>query len=273
LGPRKGLRTVPMAACGTSPRVSTISPGCCKPSSSVHPSKHAWGAAASGLIPRLPPLRPDHFVIVLFLPSCLLASGFMLHLARVIGRATGSVKRGACALGVVACFLGIWGALETRNIVNWGTQIADETDMLAVAWIQANTPPDARFWMNTAPWQGRIYRPVDGASWIPALTGRWTLLPSIHYGAGGQDVISGINAYAEPASRLKTCTSEFWRLVEDAKITHIYVKAGQGSLGPSALAKCQQGPDGLRPVLLHSAGGVQIYGLLPGGKADPSIDG
>lgn len=200
----------------------------------------------------LNPFRPDHNVIVLFLPASLLVSGFLfaawerLKVGRF--RRVGSVLVGAAILSLL-----VWGLWETRFIINSTTVIASQADLEAIEWVEANTPPEARFLTNVIHWQYTTYRGEDGGWWIMPLTGRETLLPPVLYVMGERGYVDRINAFAEVVSRLENCSPEFWDLVRDARVTHIYLVEGRGSLQSEGLEGCP----GL--LLVYDKDGVLIY--------------
>ena len=200
----------------------------------------------------LSPFRPDHYVIVFFLPGSLLASEFIFtaweRLQRGRFRKVGTVLAGTLVIGLL-----IWGLRETRFIINQTTVFTNQADLDAIEWVAENTEPEARFLTNITHWQYNTYRGVDGGWWIMPLTGRETLLPPALYVMGERDYVEGINKYAETASQLQDCSPELWNLVEEAGVTHIYLVEGRGSLQSEQLEGC----NGLSMVYARS--GVTIY--------------
>jgi hypothetical protein len=216
----------------------------------------AWALLVTALaVPwglRFNPFRPDQVAIVLFLPAAILLGELLVSASQALGR---RVKPwlGQAALLLAAGGLLVWGAIQTAAIVNPDTVLADQADLQALAWVRQNTPAEARFFINTVLWQTASYRGVDGGYWLPVLAGRWALLPPAMYGWGSRDEIQQVNRLAKAASQVTTCNSAFWALVQEFRLTHIYVKEGRGSLPPAALASCV----GLQRV--YSAGGVEIW--------------
>ncbi len=68
------------------------------------------------------------------------------------------------------------GSLSLVGIINPAANRFTPADEKAIEWIRLNTPPDARFWINTQPWGAEIV-PADGGGWIPVKTGRETIHP------------------------------------------------------------------------------------------------
>lgn len=204
----------------------------------------------------LAPFRPDHVVIVLFLPATLLVSDFLVTAGETL-QAGHFPKLGKVLLASAILSLLAWGVWDTRSILNRSTVLASEADARAVQWIARNTPAEARFYINTAFWQGVTYRGVDGGWWILPLTGRATLLPPVVYEWGTGDYTFAIRANAKQASSLEGCTPEFWELVRANGLTHVYLSGERGSLRPSAVQSCP----GFQ--LLYAEQGVYVYALTP----------
>lgn len=205
--------------------------------------------------PRLGPFRPDHFSIVLFFPAAIL----LAELVSAIGAVLGRLARpwvGLVALGLAGLlFLG-WGLRDTRNMVNADTVLASSADVSALEWIKENTPPEARFYINGSAWQGNVYRGVDGGSWLLPYTGRFSLVPPISYSWGAADYVQQVTGWAKRSTEIKGCNPDFWDLVREANLTHVYLRQGKGSLQPDILATCQR----LRKI--YQQDGVFIYEIL-----------
>lgn len=200
----------------------------------------------------LSPFRPDHGVIVLFLPAALLAAHFLISAGK---RAqTGFPRLAGPSLAAAILSLLLWGVRDTRAILNPATVLATSADLRAMRWITENTPSQARFFINVAPWQYKTYRGVDGGWWIHPLTGRQTLLPPVMYILGKPEYLQQINLLAEQASKLeKGCSSEFHNLLQTADLTHVYLVQDHGVLQPAQMQGCPY----LSQVYEHQ--GVAIY--------------
>lgn len=185
----------------------------------------------------LAPFRPDHAVIVLFLPIGLFVSELFVSVVdwspnpRIIRVKT------AVVLLLFTALVG-WGIWGTRSVINSATVLATKADLEAVNWIKANVPQGARFFINVDHWQYGIYRGVDGGWWISPLTGRETLLPSGLYPMGDRDYVQGVNEVAAKASQIKGCTPEFWELIHEEKLTYIFINDLRGSVKSSHFEDC-----------------------------------
>ncbi len=199
--------------------------------------------------------RPDHAIIVLFMPAALLVSDLLVTLEeRLNVRRFSKVK--TILLGAVITILILWGLWDTRSIINISTIIADKSDMEAIEWIDSHTSQKARFFINVTPWLSSTYRGVDGGWWITPLTGRWALLPAVIYTSGNRDYVLHINTLAEKTSKIQSCTPDFWELIREEDLTYIYVKKNSGSLQPAGLEGCPN------LELVYEQDGIYIYRVV-----------
>lgn len=214
-----------------------------------------WGAVLG--IQALPfglhvaPFRPDHLVIVLFLPAAVLLADGWIALMDYLQRRKPGLRPQLWVTGLVAgfCVFGIW---DTRDIVRPATVFADSFDREAVLWAAENTPADSVFLINVVPWQNGLYRGVDGGWWLLPLADRQTLLPPMLYSFAPRDYVESINLLAAQTNRITSCSPEFWALVEAEGVTHIYLREDAGSLKLSSLLLCK----GLERVFLNQKVGI-----------------
>lgn len=200
----------------------------------------------------LVPFRPDHGVILAFLPASLLIADLLVRPLEIRFR---PVLRWLARFSFLILFILLlaWGLRETREIINPVTVLAGQGDRAAIEWIRDNTTPQAVFLTNIVAWQAGSFRGVDGGWWILPLTGRRTLLPPALYVQGERSWVLSLNEQAGDAAQLTGCSPEFWQLVEEAGITHIYLGTVPGSVTPESLADCSD------LVLVYDRLGVQIY--------------
>ncbi len=205
---------------------------------------------------RLGPFRPDHYAIVLFFPAALLLADLLVSAAAAAGR----VFRpwvGHGALLLVAGGLLLWGARETRSVVNPVTVFVTQGDVQALNWVREHTAPDARFFINSTLWMGPIYRGVDGGFWLLPYTGRGSLVPPVIYNWGPSTYDQQVQDWADRSSKLTGCTPDFWRLMRDANLSYIYIHQGVGNLQPGMLSECAR----LQEV--YADQDVFIYKVIP----------
>ncbi|MBE0696807.1 MAG: hypothetical protein IH586_07780 [Anaerolineaceae bacterium] len=193
--------------------------------------------------PRLGPFRPDHYAIVLFFPAAILLSNLLLSAIEVLSGLVqpATLERAwfrPVVLGVVLIILLVWGVRDTQKILNASTILSDRSDLAALDWIQQNTPATARFYINSVHWQGTTYRGVDGGYWLMPYTGRFSLLPPVLYINGTEEYVEQVNRWAEQSGKIEGCSADFWGLVKDAQLTHIYLHRGEGNLQSRTLLNC-----------------------------------
>ena len=198
------------------------------------------------------PFRPDHAVIVLFLPTAMMIAELMVSVIDWNPLEKFIVAKTIVVLLVLALLVG-WGIYDTRSVINSATVLATGDDREALNWIQDNTPQDARFGINVVHWQYGSYRGVDGGWWIEPLTGRRASHPNILYVMGEREYAERVNAFAGQFSQLVGCSTEFWELVEDAELTHIYLSANKGTMQPSQFSDCP----GVEPIYHNES--VYLY--------------
>ena len=191
---------------------------------------------------RFGPFRPDHHAaLVLFLPVALFAT-----------EAVWRLPRSALIWGMVL-MLTLWGGWETKNIINPATVLANENDVAALEWIEANTAPDANFLIDVAPWSAQ-WRGADGGWWITPYTGRQTVLPPAAYGWGQPETVQHIRATAARIYALSwveqtTYCDELIALMLESAATHYYTRS-------RLLGRCPT----LQPVY-QGRGDVTIFSL------------
>lgn len=213
------------------------------------------GLLSLPLAPRLGPFRPDHYSIVLFFPAAVLLADMLASGAEALSRRIRPVV-GWIVLALISALFLVWGLRDAQDMVNADTILAMPADVQALDWIKEHTPPDARFYNNSVIWQGQVYRGADGAAWLMPYTGRYSLVPPIMYNWGAQDYAQQINDWAARSSKFNGCTDDFWSLIREAGLTHVYVRQGQGALQPEMLSSCP----GLRLVYMQQ--GVYIFEIL-----------
>jgi hypothetical protein len=200
-----------------------------------------WGALMGLLmLPwglRISPFRPDHMAILIFLPAALLLAAALVRLSDLLAHLCRRAWLGNLACMLCGVGLVVLGLNGTRDVTNPVTEFVNAADMQAIDWVQANTPSDARFFINTAGWQG-IYRGVDGGYWLLTLIDRQMVTPPVLAWMGDTELQQELSAQARLASQVTACDETFWQVVAEAGLTHVYLREGVGSLQPEALANC-----------------------------------
>lgn len=202
----------------------------------------------------LKPFRFDHYAIVLFLPIVLLSTAAFGWLAALLKRLSNLPLMEHIILIVVCLSCVLWGALEEPDVINQTTVLADQADLEALQWIDANVSGDARFFINTTNWGYGTSRGVDGGAWILPYTGRWSLAPTLFttFSADAQ-YKQQIRDWGKAAQTITDCTPEFWSLVADADLSHIYLHQKRGGLQANALQTCQN------LELIYDKGAISVW--------------
>ncbi|WP_303773110.1 hypothetical protein [Anaerolinea thermophila] len=208
------------------------------------------------IAPRFGPFRGDLYLIQVFFPAVLLLGALLSDAIQAWGRKTVPwIQPILWALVMILFFL--WGIRETRSILNQGTVFVTSADRKALEWVEKNTPPQARFYINAALWSWNIYRGVDGGYWLLPFTGRFSLVPPVPYVWTDPVTQERFNRWAKTAETLKGCSPPFWDLVREAGLTHVYLREGVGSLQPQDLKDCP------RLKVIYQQEGVYLYEIIP----------
>jgi hypothetical protein len=202
----------------------------------------------------LEPFRPDHGVIIAFLPAALFFGDFFGSLldTRVEPRLWIQIR---IYLAVLFVLLVGWGIRDMRRIVNPITNFAKQADLEALHWIDENVPQDARFFINTTRWLGGAYRGIDGGWWIQPVTGRETIVPPLLYIQGDVDWVWDVIEQGGKAAALQGCTPEFWDLTDELGLDYVYLGLSPGAVTLEQLQLCP----GVE--LIYTSGGVHVFQL------------
>ncbi len=207
---------------------------------------------------RLTPFREDHFAIILFLPITIWAGWVIWQTGYWLGKRLDRVWLSAAVAVVLTALFIVWAYPLSSDIVNPVTVMVTQEDIEALDWVKENTPPNARFYINTAYWLNNTYRGVDGGGWLLPYTGRWAIVPTVFYGyAFDTDQVNQIRSYGERANAISTCSDDFYALINEANLSWIYLKQGVGGLQPKSLEGCQ----GIQKA--YQNGKVTIYQIAP----------
>lgn len=90
------------------------------------------------------------------------------------------IERWQVLLGVI---LMIWSSRFQQQIIEPKYQLLTPADAAAMEWIQRETPPDSRFFVNSFPaYSNTLYAGSDGGWWLSFMSGRQTNIPPLLYG-------------------------------------------------------------------------------------------
>lgn len=164
--------------------------------------------------------------------------------------------RAAAAGGIVAWAL--VGAWASREVLNRSLELARAADLMAAAWVRANTPIEARFLVQTGHWQLGTYRGLDGGYWLPLLAGRATSMPAVFYNYGRREYGLAVASLAREVARGDALTDqELARVMERAEASYLYLGSAADDREDTFSAARLDAVPWLRRV--YDADGVVIY--------------
>ncbi len=185
------------------------------------------------------------------------------------------------ALALVTVVLAsAWGVGWQRGLVPVYARMVTPADQQAIAWVQANTPANAKFLVNSNPlYSGLMLVGTDAGWWLPLLAHRQVNVPPLTYGSelsAQPDFAKQTHSLAE-ALRAVPLTDGRGRVINAARagairelkaagITYVYLGA-QPLQGPGTFTNIDRiDPQSLRASrdfrLVYDAGGVTIFELL-----------
>ncbi len=203
-----------------------------------------WGLLIAALtLPlslQITPFRSDYYALLVFLPAGVLVGMLWMWISDRLAvwlRIRGLTE--AVAIGLVFVFMMV-GVGANISAVNPETTLVTPADIRALDWINEHLPSDARFFINTTPWGYGVSRGVDGGAWILPYTGRWSLVPTIFYPFGGREETSANwMGWAVRAAEVSSCDKDFYDLVREAGLSHLYLSDRAGTLQATILVGCK----------------------------------
>lgn len=182
-------------------------------------------------------------LIVWYLPIALIIGAAAEELSRWL--TVRQVTWGTAAILVVTLLAGFVGShTEVLKLEDY-RYFVTPADEAAMNWIRDNTPPDARFAVNTYFWQPRAVIGTDGGYWIPYFTGRQTTAGAMLTDEGSPEYRAEIYRLSKAAEKLAedvTALDELRALGVD----YVYIGAKGNFSGPA-----------LKPARLSKEPGVE----------------
>ncbi len=152
--------------------------------------------------------------------------------------------------------LALWGAWNSRTIINPVTVFVTPADIQAIEWISENTPEDARFLINAAAWLATADRGGDGGWWLLPLTGRWTSTPPVLFTYGSPEYVQDVRTRSQMVRDFSTGQEEqIYDLIDREQISHIYLTDHSGPLQATMFA------DGEAFTRVYQQDGVTILAV------------
>jgi hypothetical protein len=178
-------------------------------------------------------INNDSVTITLFMPVSVLAAAWADQIARWLLRWTEPAYKHWLRWTLATTLIGValYGAWQLRSVVNDVTVLVQPADRKALAWAAENTPPDARFLVNSTHWLNGAYRGTDAGWWLLPLANRWVTTPPALYVYGTAEYKRSVEELNRRISELKaTEPDQLKQLIRDERITHIFV--GGTNAGP-----------------------------------------
>lgn len=120
-----------------------------------------------------------NYIIAMSMPLSWLAASALAGAADHLGTFFPDQKTRSWLPAVLLICLALAGFPGISGIINPVTILFTKQDREAMQWIEAQTPQDAVFYIDTFQW-GTSISPSNGGGWIPALTGRGAVHPYIN---------------------------------------------------------------------------------------------
>ncbi|MCG8348018.1 MAG: hypothetical protein MI924_09600 [Chloroflexales bacterium] len=207
----------------------------------------------------------DIVIISLFVPlSVLIGGGLSLFRDWLMVRLSLFWRALVLQGGAVALAgLALWGAGNLHGVINSATLFVTRADLTAINWVEENTPADARFLINTAPWLPAANRGIDGGWWLLTLANRWISTPPVLYTYGEPDYVSRVQELnREVAGFQPGKEEELYRLIDREQITHIYTTTWSGPLKSATFA------DSNAFAKIYDRDGVSIFAVYDRAQAE-----
>ncbi len=209
------------------------------------------------------------FIFAYFWVALLVGSGVAFGLEWLkISKTAPVIVQGLLFLAVLG--LSVYNLPARRvDIQVKNTQLVTRADQRAARWIKENTPKDARFLVNSLFAYGNsLIAGTDGGWWLPLLAERANTVPPMPYGVEDgpfEGYVKWVNQLPEEIAAKGLLDPDVLRLLEERKITHIYIGQQQGGVnnpGPQALNPSEIGSDP-HFVLVYHQDRVWIFAFRP----------
>ncbi|NMC54901.1 MAG: hypothetical protein GYA48_14840, partial [Chloroflexi bacterium] len=169
-----------------------------------------------------------NWIISLCLPLALVAAWGIQTLAKRLALSP------RCSAAVILFgALAVTGFASQIGIANPTAMLFFEPDTAAMQWIEANTAPDAVFWVKSFRW-GQSQVPADAGGWITAFTGRKIIWP--------------------PAGAAQVDWKEF---LSQSQAQYFYFSGGRGDFSTEQMLNLQPWTK-----VVYNRDGVQIWQII-----------
>lgn len=189
----------------------------------------AWlGLPGSGIINNFT------FFVSIYIPTGIFSSLLAARFVHFADRRTGA----RVLVALVIVLLGLWGfGRRMGDLHPKDHALVTRPDVRAAEWIEAHTPSDARFWVNSfVAFGGGAVVGSDGGWWLPLLANRSNTVPPLNYSTDlppNSDYRQRINTLQQQVKKHGLDSPTAVSLLRQEKITHIYIGQRQGSVNSS----------------------------------------
>lgn len=193
---------------------------------------------------------------VIVAPLCAYAIATALELLPRLGSL---LITGVAALALLGWSAGWQGALVERQFALLGPE-----DVPAMKWVRANTPPDARFLINTiAGYSGTGLVGIDAGMWLPLAAGRATTVPPLTYASERAEQLGYAQSLLPAVKRLQALglgSAEGVAQLRAEGVGYVYIgpQRNPDNKGWIDAAQLRASP---RWQLVYERDGVQIFKL------------
>ena len=131
----------------------------------------------------------------------------------------------------------LFGIRHQITILNEQTILTYRDDMAALEWVAANTPPSARFAVNSWLWLGGTWAGSDGGAWLIPFAERYSSTPPADY-IYNLPLTEEVNAFNQHAKGIEDWSApSVAQWLREQGITHLFVGVKSGFIDPAELEK------------------------------------
>jgi hypothetical protein len=181
--------------------------------------------------------------------------GVVRVLETALGRA--GLRPGVNLIGPLVLVVCCTQAGRQLATVNPNLILVHPADLPALAWVRANTPADARFLINVFEWRPGLYAGSDAGFWLPAVTGRTTLVPTLLYGNLPPNDLAQRNLIARALVEKPTDWDRLLGGLRGLGVSYVFIGRRGGPIAASDLLSRPE----FEPV--YHRDGVWVFALRP----------
>lgn len=207
-------------------------------------------------LPQTDVVNINSMYITLFAPLAMVLAGTAVALLRWLGRLHWlALLLGWLEVGFLLAAAVVFGVRYQIDMMNPQTVLVQPEDVVAIDWLDANLPADAKLAVNSWLWLGNTWSSSDGGLWIVPLTKRTTTTPPADYIYSPvlRQQVAAFNTAATAVADWSDSGTIDWLRAND--VTHLFVGAKGGFMDPAALAA----NPGLE--MIYGRGGVFIFAI------------